>query len=180
MRNLTRIITSLMVVTLVLTGCIAPVGSPPVEPEVCHWPTSVVSDVATIRSPAPPDGAVTQTELQQVQQGIAGRTEDALQQIAYWDSGTPSYRWLEILSAQNRATPVPAPSRIRMVALFNVAIYDAMVAAWDAKYTYNRTRPACLTPRLPCWRSTPIAPPIPRNMPWRRDWRAIGLGCRKW
>lgn len=148
MRNLTRMITILMLATMVLTGCIAPVANAPVEPEAGQWQTWVVSDVATIRPPAPPDGAVTQTELQQVQQGIAGRTEEALQQIAYWDSGTPSYRWLEILSAQNRATPVPAPSRIRMVALFNVAIYDAMVAAWDAKYTYNRTRPGVLDPTL--------------------------------
>jgi membrane-associated phospholipid phosphatase len=35
-----------------------------------------------------------------------------------------------------------------MMSLLNVAIYDAMVAAWDAKYTYNRPRPAALDPTL--------------------------------
>jgi membrane-associated phospholipid phosphatase len=137
-----------MVATMAFTGCIAPAGSPPVEPTAGQWQTWVVGDVAAVRPPAPPDGAATQAELQQVQELVAGRDAAALQQIAYWDSGAPSYRWLEVLSAQNRATPVPAPNRIRMVALFNVAIYDAMVAAWDAKYAYNRSRPEALDPSL--------------------------------
>lgn len=146
--NLTKMIATLLLPTVVLTGCIAPASSPPVEPAAGQWQTWVVNDVTTVRPPAPPDGVATQAELQQVQQMVAGRDAAALQQIAYWDSGAPSYRWLEILSAQNRAAPVPAPSRIRMVALFNVAIDDAMVAAWDAKYTYNRPRPGRLDPTL--------------------------------
>jgi membrane-associated phospholipid phosphatase len=84
-----------------------------------------------------------------VQQLVADRDDAALQQIAYWDGGAPSHRWLEIAFAQNRATPSPAPRAIRMLALLNVAIYDAMVAAWDAKYTYNRPRPAALAVGLP-------------------------------
>jgi hypothetical protein len=29
-----------------------------------------------------------------------------------------------------------------VLALLSVAIYDATVAAWDSKYTYNRSRPS--------------------------------------
>ena len=36
----------------------------------------------------------------------------------------------------------------RMLALVNVAICDATVAAWDAKYAYNRPRPSEADPSL--------------------------------
>ena len=136
---------------LLLAGCM-PIqpgsATPPVEPNAGSWQTWVVSDVAAVRPPAPPDAAATQAELQAVQAAVAGRDEAAMQQIAYWDSGAPSYRWIELAFAQNRAKPASGPRVIRMMSLLNVAIYDAMVAAWDAKYTYNRARPAALAPGL--------------------------------
>jgi hypothetical protein len=146
--NLTKLSTTLMSAALLLTGCLAPAGSPPVEPTAGQWQPWVVTDLASVRPPVPPNQEATQAELQAVQQAVVSRDEAALKQIAYWDSGAPSYRWLEIIAAQSRATPAPAPSRIRMLSYFNVAIYDAMVAAWEAKYTYNRPRPAALDPTL--------------------------------
>lgn len=137
-----------IVLCLLLTGCVPVPAAPPVEPNAGSWQTWVVTDVAAVRPAAPPDQAATQAELKEVQAAVAGRDEAMLQQIAYWDSGAPSYRWLEIAFAQNRATPGSGPRVLRMVSLLNVAIYDAMVAAWDAKYTYNRPRPAALAPGL--------------------------------
>ena len=132
-----------------LAGCVPIQPAPaPVEPNAGSWQTWVVTDVAALRPAAPPDQAATQTELQEVQAAVAARDEAALQQIAYWDSGAPSYRWIEIAFTQNRAKPASGPRVIRMMSLLNVAIYDAMVAAWDAKYTYNRARPAALAPGL--------------------------------
>lgn len=132
----------LVALLALLAGCLAPPAPPPVEPNAGSWQTWVVTDVTTVRPPAPPDQAATQAELKEVQALVAGRDEAALQQIAYWDAGPPSYRWIEIAFAQNRVTPAPAPHVLRMMSLMNVAIYDALVAAWDAKYTYNRPRPA--------------------------------------
>jgi hypothetical protein len=108
----------------------------------------VLTSGAALRPAAPPDVTATQAELAQVWQTVAGRDEAALEQIAYWDGGSPSYRWIELAFAQNRTTPAPGPRVIRMMSLLNVALYDATVAAWDAKYTYNRPRPAALDPGL--------------------------------
>ena len=154
-----KILSSLFVLCLLLAACVPPpppVAAPAdataapmsVEADAGNWQTWVVTDVAALRPAAPPDQTATQAELQEVQAAVARRDEAALQQIAYWDSGSPSYRWIEIAFAQNRAKPSSGPRVIRMMSLLNVAIYDAMVAAWDAKYTYNRARPAALSPDL--------------------------------
>jgi membrane-associated phospholipid phosphatase len=135
-------------VVLLLAACMPAPASPPVEPGAGSWPTWVVTDVAALRPAAPPDSTATQAELQEVQALVAGRDEAALQQIAYWDGGAPSYRWIDIAFAQNRATPASAPRVLRMMSLLNVAVYDALVVAWDAKYTYGRTRPVALAPDL--------------------------------
>lgn len=138
-----------MFVVALLSACIANPAQPPaVEPGASDWQTWVVDDVAVLRPPAPPDPAATQAELQEVQQQVAGRDAAALQQIAYWDSGSPSYRWVEVTLGQLKDKRVPAPRALRALSLVNVAVYDAMVAAWDAKYSYNRTRPAALAPGL--------------------------------
>ena len=133
---------------LLLAGCVPVPAAPPAEPNADSWPTWVVTDVAALRPAAPPDQAAPQTELQKVQELVGGRNATDLQQIAYWDSGSPSYRWIEIAFAQNRLKPAPAPRVTRMMSLLNVAVYDALVTAWDAKYTYNRARPAALVPEL--------------------------------
>lgn len=138
----------LLVFCILLAGCVPMPAEPPVEPDAGSWSTWVVSDVTTVRPSAPPGRAATQAELAKVRALIAERDAADLEQIAYWDAGAPSYRWIEIAFAQNRATPAPGPRVFRMMSLLNVAIYDAMVAAWDAKYTYDRARPAELAPGL--------------------------------
>jgi membrane-associated phospholipid phosphatase len=47
------------------------------------------------------------------------------------------------------------------MALMNVAIYDAMVATWDAKYAYNRARPSDVDPTLTTLVATPNSPSYP-------------------
>jgi membrane-associated phospholipid phosphatase len=137
-----------LLMSILFAGCVPTPTAPPVEPNAGSWPTWVVSDPSALYPTAPPDKAATQAELQEVQALVAGRDEAALQQIAYWDGGSPAYRWIEIAFAQNRAKPASAPRVARMISLLNVAMYDALVVAWDAKYTYNRARPATLAPGL--------------------------------
>jgi len=140
--NPNKLITALLVVALLLTGCIAPVSSQPVEPEAGQWPTWVVTDVGSVRLPAPPDQVTTRQELAELKTLAAQRNTQALKQIAYWDAGAPNYRWLEITFAQMQKKPMTNPRFNRLLALLNVAIYDAMIAAWETKYTYNRPRPS--------------------------------------
>jgi membrane-associated phospholipid phosphatase len=47
------------------------------------------------------------------------------------------------------------------LALMNVAIYDATIAAWEAKYTYNRPRPSEADPSLATVVPNPSSPSYP-------------------
>lgn len=151
----------LLVFCLLLAGCIPTPAAPPIEPNAGSWQTWVVTDIAAVLPAAPPDQAATQAELKEVQATIAGRDEAALQQIAYWDAGAPNYRWIEITFAQMQKKPLNNPRANRLMALLNVAIYDAMVTAWDAKYTYNRPRPSVTDATLTTVIATPHSPSYP-------------------
>lgn len=155
MRAFTKLFAGIMILAL-LAGCTMVVdpnfqpqaSSEQIEPGAGQWQTWVLASSDELRPAPPPDEAATQAELAEVQEAAGNRDEAALQQIAYWDAGSPSYRWIELAFAQNRATPSSGPRVIRMMSYLNVAIYDAMVAAWDAKYAYNRPRPGDLDPTL--------------------------------
>jgi membrane-associated phospholipid phosphatase len=95
-----------------------------------------------------------------VQALVAGRDAAALERIAYWDAGAPGFRWNEIATAQAIRAPV-AVRGYRTLAILNVAISDATVAAWDAKYAANRPRPAEADPSLATALPTPHSPSYP-------------------
>jgi membrane-associated phospholipid phosphatase len=130
-----------------LAGCTAPVARN-VEPQAADWSTWVLASDDELRPDPPPDAAATAAELAELQELVAGRDAAAQAQVAYWDAGSPSYRWVELALAHLRANPVSGPRFYRALSLLNVAIYDAMVATWDAKYAYNRPRPGALDSTL--------------------------------
>ena len=49
----------------------------------------------------------------------------------------------------------------RRLALLHIALADAMIAAWDSKYAYSRSRPTSLDGTLPTVVSTPGTPSYP-------------------
>ena len=61
--------------------------------------------------------------------------------MAYWDAGSLGYRWNELATARGLAAGIGIRAH-GMMALLNVAIYDATVSAWAAKHAYSRPRPA--------------------------------------
>jgi hypothetical protein len=124
--------------TLLLVCCILPVRAEQpsqTEPNVGTWKTWVISG-QQFRLPPPPDNAATDKELTELAGLIAKRDQTSLAQIAYWDTGSPSYRWSEIAITDIIKRNMPSPMAMRDLALMHVAIYDAMVAAWDA-HAYN-------------------------------------------
>lgn len=130
-----------------------------VEPEAGKWQPWVLKAGSELRPAAPPDQAATKKELAALQALVTQRDAKALDQIAYWDAGSPNYRWLEIAFAAE--TDLNPPRALRLNALLNVAIYDAMIAAWDAKYTYNRPRPSAVDSKLTTVIATPHSPAYP-------------------
>jgi membrane-associated phospholipid phosphatase len=130
------------------------------EPNAGTWQTWVLSSGQELRLAPPPDAATTESELEQLQSLAAVRDEAALELIHYWDTGSPGFRWNELALQQALKNGIGGPRASRIMALLNVAIYDATVAAWDSKYAYNRPRPSAessLETAIP----TPSSPAYP-------------------
>ncbi len=86
----------------------------------------------------------------------------ALAQIAFWDAGSPAYRWMDILNSRalaNAAVGAPYPHRV--YAYVAMAMYDATIAAWESKYFYKRLRPSQLDHNLPTAVTVPDSPSYP-------------------
>jgi membrane-associated phospholipid phosphatase len=126
------------------TGSQPQMNSPQIVPEAAGWQTWVLASSDALRPPPPPDAAASAAELAELQAVVASAAADARAQVAYWDAGSPSYRWIEEMVNKYRTGP-PSPRVTRSFALLNVAIYDAIIASWDAKYAYNRPHPNGVT-----------------------------------
>src|SRR4030095_15720444 len=128
------------------------------EPNGGNWKTWVIANPKDFVPGAPPYAPEEIAELIQLQQN---NDAAARANVTYWNAGGPSYRWNEILIAQTiRAGTNPVRTG-RAQALLNVAIYDALVAAWYAKYLHERPRPSECTPGLNTLIPTPQSPSYP-------------------
>jgi membrane-associated phospholipid phosphatase len=107
------------------------------------WKTFVLTSSNQFR-PSPPshNSSTSRDQLDEVIAKQRHITPGWKDRIAYWDEGLITHRWTEILLqkvVQNNLSPVRVS---RAIALLNVAMYDAIVASWDAKYAYNQPSPA--------------------------------------
>jgi membrane-associated phospholipid phosphatase len=85
-----------------------------------------------------------------------------LDRITYWDAGSAAYRWNEIaIEHTNVRNNYGNNTGGRALALVNVAIYDALVAAWDSKYAHGRLRPSEIDPSLSTVLLNPRSPSYP-------------------
>jgi membrane-associated phospholipid phosphatase len=121
----------------------------------------VVPAVSQIRLPAPPDAAASAAEVQTIKTLMAESNADTKAQVAYWDAGSPGYRWMQLASQQMLAQNVAAPLFTRGMALVGVAIYDSTIAAWDSKYAWNRPSPSGLDSSIKPLTSIPNVPVYP-------------------
>jgi hypothetical protein len=119
------------------------------EPKAGSWKTWILTSGSQFRLPAPPDKATTDGEIRQLKDMVSKRDAAALDQITFWDTSSPSYRWNEMAVNEALKKGFTGPIAWRMLSMMHVAVYDALVAAWDSKYTYNRARPSVVDPTLP-------------------------------
>jgi membrane-associated phospholipid phosphatase len=126
----------------------ASAGLAQVEPEAGQWKTWVIASGSQMRLPPPPDYTATPGELEAVRSAMAAADGPALKQVAFWDSGSPAYQWINATQAQLLTRNIGGPASTRAMSLVSVAIYDAMVAAWDSKWVYDRPTPAESDPTL--------------------------------
>ncbi|MGI8991076.1 MAG: phosphatase PAP2 family protein [Bryobacteraceae bacterium] len=99
----------------------------------------MLPSASSLRLPAPPDG---NAEVDALRRIMAQRDSAGAAQVAYWNAGSPGYRWMQITTQELLKRNTPAPLATRALALVGAAIYDATIAAWDSKYAYNRPRPS--------------------------------------
>jgi hypothetical protein len=134
----------------------------PVAPRAGAWKTGLLDSGAQLRPAPPPDPAATQAELRELRALSARRDAAALDRITFWDAGAAPYRWTEAAIEWTHVRNALGPGlRDRAIALVTVAMHDAMVAVWDAKYAYNRPRPTELDSSLAAAVPVPQSPSYP-------------------
>ena len=125
--------------------------SQPGKKDPGEWKTFVVNDIKELNIPAPPGKEQTQKELKELKEKMSQRDDQILQQVRYWDAGSPAYRWNQLgynlISFRNKNFDFDRFLRTPS-AWMNIAIYDATVAAWKTKSLYQRKRPGEQDPSL--------------------------------
>lgn len=108
-----------------------------IEPGAGQWKPWVIPSTNEFKLPPPPTGSAEDNELKELIALQKNIDSSSIQQIHYWNAGPPAYRWQAAADDLIDSTQY----FLRVYALLNVAIYDATLAAWNAKYEYNRQRP---------------------------------------
>jgi membrane-associated phospholipid phosphatase len=148
--------------TTVLLLCCVPAATQSIEPNAGKWKTWVISSGAAFRAPAPPDAATTRSELAWIRDvALTTTNTNIVNSVTFWSAGAPSYRWIELLNNRSTRGASLTPFAVRPYVYVAQAMYDATVAAWDSKYTYNRPRPAEADPTLKTRLPTPRSPSYP-------------------
>ncbi len=100
------------------------------------WKTWFIPSGETYSLPAP---EVSRKEIADILAAQKNITPDEMQKMLYWNAGAPGFRWYQMASRLMMSDVNGNGVFVNM--LVNAAIYDATVAAWNAKYKYKRARP---------------------------------------
>lgn len=117
--------------------------------------------VTSVRPGPPPSTGSQQfkTELEEVYNFSKDLTREQLRISIFWADGlrtyTPPGHWNYIAANDFANEHFSEPRWARNMALLNMAMMDAAVACWDAKFTYFNPRPSQMDPRI----KTPIGLP---------------------
>jgi PAP2 superfamily len=111
-------------------------------------------DIVRERPPAPPSTSSTlmAEELAEVRSTVDSLSREELAICYKWADGlstaTPPGHWNYIALPYVAGAGFSEVRAARALALFNMAMHDAAVACWDAKFTYFNPRPSQLDPSI--------------------------------
>lgn len=126
-----------------------------IEPSAGSWKTWFLGPAKEWRLPAPPKANENGDVLSRQKNGDAAD----LQQIYYWNAGSPGYRWQNMMDRLWMTDTSKYGALANM--LLGAATYDATVAAWDTKYAYMRSRPFQSDNRIHAYIFDPGSPSYP-------------------
>jgi membrane-associated phospholipid phosphatase len=119
----------------------------PVSPAAGTWDTWLLESGSQVRPPAPP-AVGTPAFREQAQAVIRAQEELTPEQKAaakFWEGGEgtslPPGVWMQVVLEHLQREPLTTPRETRLFATLTVAMDDAGVAGWDAKYAYWYPRP---------------------------------------
>jgi membrane-associated phospholipid phosphatase len=134
-----------MAMALLVVGCGQGDGGsgPKGEPTAGRWHTWVLSSAGQIAVPAPPapGSAGARADVDELRRLAQTRTAAMTRDARAVARRSPVEPWMSVnfeLVANRAKNPVAAS---RAYGLLSVAMYDATVAAWNAKYRYRRSAP---------------------------------------
>ena len=136
----------------------------PLEPLAGSWMTWVIPSGNSYRPTAPPawESPAWAAELATVQEAVARRTPEQTAAVRFWAGGpgtvTPAGLWTLIARALIVRDGLDLPHASRVLALTTIAMTDAFVCCWDAKYAYWSERPITADPTLAVLIPTPPFP----------------------
>lgn len=131
------------------------------EPKAGEWKTWAMANGSAHRLQKPPGDEETQAELLALNEILGERDAGDVEAIEYWNSGSPAYRWIQIAQGEVQSHGLGGPAATRAMSLVAAALNDAMVAAWDSKYAYNRPRPSQLDATISTAIPVPGSPSYP-------------------
>jgi len=135
----------------------------PVEPLAGTWQTWVLPSGDAVR-PAPPPAygsPLWQAELEAVQDATSNRTLEQVRIVDYWAGKGPFRSFTEYALDGIARDGLDDAHTARVLALMSVAQADAVIAVWDAKYTWWTSRPITEDPDLDMLLPTPPYPAYP-------------------
>ena len=127
-----------------------------VKPNAGTWKTWFIASGKEYRLPTPTPSKNEIAEVLVIQQKLDWQGK---QNIEFWNAGTPSYRWQDLISKLWQSDALNNGILANM--LVSVSIYDATVTAWDSKYAHNRTRPYLADKRVKTFGMKPESPSFP-------------------
>lgn len=135
-------------------------GQGPIEPRAGTWRTWILKSGGELRLP-PPDQGTTAGELRWLKTFMSSADANARNQVSFWDAGSPPFRWIEMLNDRVLDGRLAATQAWHHYALLGVAMHDAMIAAWDSKYAWNRPGPSQADPSVMPFLPVPNSPSYP-------------------
>jgi len=126
------------------------------EPAAGNWKTWFISSGKDYRLAAPSSYKTEIAEVLSIQKNLDAAT---MQQISFWNAGSPGYRWHEVVS-KVWTTEITGKGMLAQM-LLGTAIYDATIAAWDTKYAFKRPRPFEADKRIKLLVQRPESPSYP-------------------